>query len=91
MLRRQRCGHRRSGNRKGQDMAERRYTFAEIDHIRAFIRRSVPYPQSISYSCDVGVGGLIMTAESRAELEQWERLCEDRLRTALIGGVDPPE
>lgn len=74
-------------------MPDRRYTLAEIDLMRAGIRRrnETSYPENITYFTPASGGRSKMDEDSAAAIEKWERKCEEQLRTALLAGVDPAE
>lgn len=64
-------------------MGERRYTLAEIDAMRAALRRrhKSPFDDMDCYS----------EKEERGWQKQVRREVEDEIRTAMLGGVDPAE
>lgn len=72
-------------------MTQRTYTLAEIDRMRAGIQqRNMPTKPGMTIICPVG-GTSYEEPHSVAANQAWMRRCEDELRTAMIGGVDPAE
>lgn len=69
----------------------RAYTVAELDRMRAAIRRKIPGPQILSSTQKIGSPCGEWTEGTRADLAAWDARCEDALRTYLIAGISPDE